>query len=82
MAVVDLDKREVVAVNRLADTQPDIPPALKQLALEIATRDIAAIIQRIINGVAIGSVVVSAVCDMRGSITRSAKRARRRRRCD
>lgn len=37
VALVDTDDRQVVAVSLLPDTQPDIPPPLQQLALDIAT---------------------------------------------
>lgn len=35
-ATVDVARRTVLAVNLFPDTQPDIPPALTQLAIEIA----------------------------------------------
>jgi hypothetical protein len=37
IAFVDVDNRLLVAVNKLPDAQPDIPPHLQQLALTIAT---------------------------------------------
>jgi hypothetical protein len=37
VAIVDVDDRQVLAVNHVADTQPDIPTHLRQLALDIAT---------------------------------------------
>jgi hypothetical protein len=37
VAIVDVINRSVLAVNLFPDTQPDIPPTLTQLAIDIAT---------------------------------------------
>ena len=36
VAIVDVSAKSVLAVNRIADSQPDIPPSLTKLATEIA----------------------------------------------